>query len=112
MVPPISWDKMIWANEPVQLMSRVVDKLDLGKLMGYCIAVGNPSYHPQMMLKDLEYANLKVIQSSGLIEEACRPHIHFMWLSGGDTYDHNTIARFRYDRLGGGRCSRRSSPRW
>lgn len=100
LIPP-TWDEVIAPNEPVRLVNRVVDKLDLGKLLEQYSTTGNPSYHPRMLLKVLVYAYLNNIYSSRRIEEACRTHIHFLWLCGGATPDHNTIARFRADRLGG-----------
>lgn len=99
LIPP-TWDEMIAATEPVRLVSRVVDKLDLGKLLEQYSTTGSPSYHPRLLLKVLVYAYLNNIYSSRRIEEACRTHIHFLWLCGGGTPDHNTIARFRADRLG------------
>lgn len=99
LIPP-TWDEVIPSTEPVRLVSRVVDRLDLGKLLEQYSTTGSPSYHPRMLLKVLVYAYLNNIYSSRRIEEACRTHIHFLWLCGGATPDHNTIARFRSDRLG------------
>ena len=99
LIPP-TWEEMIGATDPVRLVSRVIDKLDLEKLLAKYSATGRPSYHPRLMLKVLVYAYLNNIYSSRRIEEACRTHIHFIWLCGGEHPDHNTIARFRSDRLG------------
>ncbi len=52
-----------------------------------------------MLLKVLVYAYINNIYSSRKIEEAVSQHIHFMWLSGMNTPDHNTINRFRSQRL-------------
>ena len=57
------------------------------------------SYHPGMLLKVLVYAYINNIYSSRKIEEALGQNIHFMWLSGMSTPDHNTINRFRIERL-------------
>lgn len=99
LIPP-TWEELIGANEPVRLVNAVIEKLDLGKLLELYSTTGNPSYHPRMLLKALVYAYVNNIYSSRRIEEACRTHIHFIWLCGGDAPDHNTIARFRTDRLG------------
>ncbi len=45
------------------------------------------------------YAYINNIYSSRKIEEAIQQNIHFMWLSGMSTPDHNTINRFRGERL-------------
>lgn len=62
---------------------------------------GTSSYHPRMLLKVLVYGYLCNIYSSRKLEAAVKENIHFMWLSGMDRPDHNTINRFRSDRLKG-----------
>ncbi len=99
LIPP-SWEELIGASDPVRLISAVIDKLDLQALLAKYSVTGRPSYHPQLLLKVLVYAYVNNIYSSRRIEEACRTHIHFIWMCAGATPDHNTIARFRADRLG------------
>jgi transposase len=99
LIPP-SWAELIAATDPVRLVSTVIDKLDLGALLAKYSVTGRPSYHPRLMLKVLVYAYVNNIYSSRRIEEACRTHIHFIWLCAGEQPDHNTINRFRADRLG------------
>ena len=53
------------------------------------------------MLKVLIYGYLTNQYSSRKIEQALQQNIHFMWLSGMSYPDHNTINRFRSDRLRG-----------
>ena len=60
---------------------------------------GSSSYHPLMLLKVLVYAYINNIYSSRKIEEAVQNNIHFMWLSGMNKPDHNTINRFRGEKL-------------
>lgn len=45
------------------------------------------------------YAYMDNIYSSRKIEKAMRENINFMWLSGRQIEDHNTIARFRSQKL-------------
>ena len=97
---PSSWEELIAATDPVRLVSAVIDKLDLGALLAKYSVTGRPSYHPGLLLKVMVYAYVNNIYSSRRIEEACRTHIHFIWLCGGEQPDHNTIARFRSDRPG------------
>ena len=52
-----------------------------------------------MLLKVLVFAYINNIYSSRKIEEALQQNIPFMWLSAMSTPDHNTINRFRSDRL-------------
>jgi len=62
---------------------------------------GCSSYHPRLLLKLLVYGYLSNQYSSRKIEQATRQNIHFMWLSAMSYPDHNTINRFRSDRLNG-----------
>jgi hypothetical protein len=52
-----------------------------------------------MLLKVLVYSYINNIYSSRKIEAALKENIHFRWLSGMSTPDHNTINGFRSDRL-------------
>lgn len=54
-----------------------------------------------MLLKVLIYGYLSNIYSSRKLEQALKENIHFMWLSGMNRPDHNTINRFRSERLKG-----------
>lgn len=99
LIPP-SWEELIGASDPVRLISTVIEKLDLEALLAKYSLTGRPSYHPRLLLKVLVYAYMNNIYSSRRIEEACRTHIHFIWLCAGERPDHNTINRFRADRLG------------
>jgi len=56
-------------------------------------------YHPRMLLKVLVYGYLSNVYSSRKMEAALKENIHFMWLSGMNKPDHNTLARFRSERL-------------
>src|SRR5699024_8788995 len=50
-------------------------------------------------LKVMVYAYMDNIYSIRKIEKAMRENINFMWLSGQQVIDHNTIARFRSNKL-------------
>jgi transposase len=54
-----------------------------------------------MLLKVLIYGYLNNLYSSRKIEAATRENIYFLWLSGMSQPDHNTINRFRSERLKG-----------
>jgi transposase len=52
-----------------------------------------------MHLKVLVYAYICNEYSSRRIEDLCKRDVQFMWLAGMATPDHNTINRFRSERL-------------
>ena len=96
---PPSIEEMIPEDHPVRVVNGVIEQLDLKLLTDIYNRVGNPSYHPKMMLKIMTYAYMDNTDSSRKIEKAMRENINYMWLSGKQFVDHNTIARFRTNKL-------------
>jgi transposase len=99
MLLPPSLDELISANHPVRVVNKVLDQIDIVPLIATYKAGGTSSFHPKMLLKVLVFAYINNIYSSRKIEEALQQNIHFMWLSAMSTPDHNTINRFRSERL-------------
>ncbi|MET3877992.1 transposase [Chitinophaga sp. OAE865] len=99
MLFPAEIGDLIAENHPVRVVDNVIEKIDITLLLKRYKAGGTSSYHPRMLLKVLIYAYINNIYSSRKIEEALGQNIHFMWLSGMSKPDHNTINRFRGERL-------------
>jgi len=100
LLPP-SLEEMIDPSHPVRVVSQVIDSLDIDLLTDKYKGGGCSSYHPRLLLKLLVYGYLSNQYSSRKIEQAAKQNIHFMWLSAMSYPDHNTINRFRSDRLKG-----------
>lgn len=98
---PSSLDSLISPSHPVRVVSEIVDRVNLEPLLAQYRGGGRPSYHPRMMLKIVVYAYLRNIYSSRRMEDSIKENIHFMWLSGGNEPDHNSLNRFRSERLKG-----------
>ena len=98
LLPP-SLDELIEANHPVRVVSEVIDGIDLKPLYAQYKGGGTSSYHPGMLLKVVVYSYLINIYSSRKMEASIKENIHLMWLSGMNRPDHNTLNRFRGDRL-------------
>jgi transposase len=96
---PQSLDERIEPNHPVRIVNNIIDQINIDPLIAKYKGGGTSSYHPRLMLKVLVYAYLRNIYSSRKIEAALNESIHFMWLSDDSIPDHNTINRFRSDRL-------------
>ena len=96
---PPSVEDFIPDNHPVRVVNQVIDQINIDQLIERYKGGGTSSYHPRMLLKVLVYAYLSNIYSSRKIEEALMQNVFFMWLSGMNKPDHNTINRFRSDRL-------------
>lgn len=101
MLFPPSLSELIPSDHPVRTISNVIDGIDIDNIIEKYSHSGAKAYHPKMMLKLLVYSYLCNIYSSRKIEQAASENIHFMWISGMQKPDHNTIARFRSSRLKG-----------
>lgn len=99
MLLPPSLDELVAADHPVRTVNAVLDKIDIDALLKKYKGGGSSSFHPRMLLKVLVYAYINNTYSSRKIEAALKENIHFMWLSGMSKPDHNTINRFRGERL-------------
>ena len=100
LLPP-SLDELIPENHVVRVVRDVIDSINIDPILAKYKYRGASSFHPQMMLKIIVYGYLSNIYSSRKIEQAVSSNIHFMWLAGMQRPDHNTINRFRSDKLKG-----------
>ena len=86
-------------THPVRLLSGIIDNLDLTELVHRYSEEGCHPYNPKMLLKVVLYSYMNNIYGSRKIEDMIRCHIHYMWLSGGQSPSYCTINRFRSDRM-------------
>lgn len=98
---PPNLSDLIDEKHPVRIISGIIDGLDIKSLIKTYKPGGTSCYHPKMLLKVLIYGYLSNIYSSRKMEQALKENIHFMWLSAMSRPDHNTLNRFRSDRLKG-----------
>ena len=74
-------------NDPVRIISAIIDQLDLSKFQKLYHGIGRCAYHPRMMLKVVGYAYMNNIYSCRRIEKLLHRDIHFIWLSGYEKPD-------------------------
>ena len=96
---PPTFEDLIPESHPVRVVNDIIEKIKIEPLLKAYKKEGNPSYHPKMMLKIMVFAYMENTYSSRRIEKLVRENVNFMWLSGMKMVDHNTIARFRSQRL-------------
>lgn len=94
-----SFEDLIPEGHIVRLVSRIIDGLELDTLLRAYEGGGASNYHPKMLLKVLVYGYIDRLYSSRRLEKATRENVNFMWLTGMQTPDHNTINRFRKGQL-------------
>ena len=88
-------DKDIAEDDPVRLISHIVEHLDLSPLRKLYKERGRSPYDPKMLLKVVIYAYMNNIYSCRKIEKALKRDIHFIWLAGYEQPDFITVNRFR-----------------
>ena len=99
MLLPPTLGELKDAHHPVRIVEQVIERVDIQPVLNKYKGGDTSSYHPKMLLKVLVYAYLSNVYSSRKIEAALKENIHFMWLSGMSRPDHNTLNRFRSERL-------------
>ena len=88
-------DKDISEDDPVRLLSSVVDNLDLSSIRKLYKERGRSPYDPKMLMKVVLYAYMNNIYSCRKIEKSLKRDVHFIWLAGYEQPDFITINRFR-----------------
>lgn len=101
VVLPLDIETIIPEDDSVRLLSLILEELNYSKLYeAYSPKGRNPVVNPKTLFKILVYGYTQCIYSSRKIEKACRRDINFKFLLGEEKVpDHNTISRFRSERL-------------
>ena len=98
LFPPCLGD-FIAENDPVRVLNTIVDNLDISRIESSYEGGGASCYNPRMLVKVVFYAYLQNVYSGRKMEQLLRRDVNFMWLSGMQTPDFNTINLFRKNRL-------------
>ena len=88
-------------NDPVRVLDAIVEHLDISAIEATYKGGGASSFAPRMLLKVVLYAYLQNIYSGRKMEKLLKRDVNFMWLSGMQRPDYNTINLFRKNRLAG-----------
>ena len=101
VVPPKLED---WAapDHPVRFVAAFIEELTEAEWAALGIAPnghpgGAPAYAPRVLLGAWLYGFMTGIRSCRKVTVACDEHLPFLWLTGGQRPDHNTLWRF-YER--------------
>ena len=98
---PMETEIFIPQDDPVRLLSAICERIDYEELYAAYSEEGRPGYSPRILFKVISYGYMRQMYSSRRIEQACRENIKFMYLlEDHPVPNHNTIARFRKNRLG------------
>ena len=96
---PPTLDELIPADHPARFVAAFVDSLDRAAWAKMEIALdgdplGAPSYDARTLLCVWLYGFMTRVRSTRKLEDACRDQIPFLWLTGWEQPDHNTLWRF------------------
>jgi len=92
-------DDYLEEEHPVRMIDEIVETLNLIPLYEKVSNVGNPAYHPKMMLKLIFYAYANKTFSSRKIANKTKTDVAFIYLSGMQKPDFRTISDFRKDNI-------------
>ena len=98
MLPP-TLDELLRLDHPARFVAEFVGALDRDAWaeLGVDIdgeVLGAPAYHPRALLSVWLYGFMTGVLSCRKLEAACRDQIPYLWLTGWQHPDHNTLWRF------------------
>lgn len=98
LLPP-TLDELVPDDHPARFIATFVDNLDEAEWRKLGIGLegeplGAPAYHPRVLLGVWLYGFMTSIRSSRKLETACRDQMPYLWLTGWQHPDHNTLWRF------------------
>ena len=98
LLPP-TLGELIPNDHPARFVAEFVDALDHAAWVELGIGpdgnpLGAPAYHPRALLSVWLHGFMTGIRSSRKLETACRDQVPYLWLTGWQHPDHNTLWRF------------------
>lgn len=98
LLPP-SLDDLVPDDHPVRFVAAFVDALTRADWQAMGIApdgdaMGAPAYDARVLLSVWLYGFTAGVRSSRKLEAACRDQVPYLWLTGRQQPDHNTLWRF------------------
>lgn len=99
MLFPPSVEELIPEGALVRVVDSIVDGMDRSLLESAYPGGGAPAHDPSMMLKVVLFCYASGVYSSRKIAAATRENVNLMWLTGMRPLDHNTVNRFRSERI-------------
>jgi transposase len=96
---PPTVEELLPADHPARFVAAFLDMLEpkvVWALEGGPGGdpMGAPAYHPHALLSIWVYGFMSGVRSSRKLEAACRDQIPFLWISGNQRPDHNTLWRY------------------
>lgn len=98
LLPP-TLDELIPAAHPARYVAAFVDGLQRSEWAAMEISLegdpqGAPAYHPRALLGAWLYGFMTGVRSTRKLERACCDSLPYLWLTGWQHPDHNSLWRF------------------
>ena len=98
ILPP-TLGELIPNDHPARFVAEFVDALDRAAWIELGIGLdgeplGAPAFHPRALLGVWLHGFMTGVRSSRKLEAACRDQMPYLWLTGWQHPDHNTLWRF------------------
>ena len=98
LLPP-TLDELVPFDHPARFVAEFVDALDREEWAKLGVDIegdplGAPAYHPRALLSVWLYGFMTNVRSCRKLEAVCRDQIPYLWLTGWQHPDHNTLWRF------------------
>lgn len=92
-------EDVLSSDHPVRFVAAFVDEFDTAAWLDMGVRPkgkedGPPAYDPRLLLSVWVYGFMCGVRSSRKLEVACRESLPYLWLTGRQTPDHNTLWRF------------------
>lgn len=94
LLPP-SMSDFLDESHPAHVINDIVERLDLSRLENRYGHMGQPAYHPRLMLKVTLYGFTVGVFSSRKLQRACQENLAFKYLAGMETPAFKTFIEFR-----------------
>jgi len=94
LLPPSLAD-FLDESHPAHVINDLVEKLDLTPLVSRYGDMGQPAYHPRLMLKVILYGFTVGVFSSRKMQRACQENLAFKYLAGMEMPAFKTFIEFR-----------------
>jgi len=96
---PASIGDYLREDDLAHVVDEAVEEIDIAPYYRKISSVGNPSYHPALMLKIWFYGYATKTYSSRKIEEKLHKDVAFIYLAGMQKPDFKAISEFRRKNL-------------
>ena len=98
LLPP-TLDELVPSDHPARFVAEFVDALGREDWTKLDVDIegdplGAPAYHPRALLSVWLFGFMTNVRSCRKLEAACRDQIPYLWLTGWQHPDHNTLWRF------------------